>query len=341
MTWWLTYKKSLLRSTPRYRQPSSLTLRYLDAARVNHADNIDLSQTYHPKLRILPTFTTQHITYSHGEFRDSSSFRVQVAFPSNTRGFLYYHRLTNTPATAGEIRFKIENTFRDLSLPNHLPWNIPLLSIASQTYYHGFRTLLLKEKLVTPQLLTRCKTLASSFTPPLTKYNRPSTIIHSLHQPFLVDFDTSALNFWLLSDNHVRRGQIDLHFGAKDVPYTGMSSNLMALTRLQYFNLLLHPNFFSGFWRLCYMSIREISLTSAYKTARHCNALPPLRDYDTQRHLLPWATTRESHSICHSIQPLQSLGLWCRQNESSSPVGQTRCRLQKQRQYRTRGVFDR
>lgn len=248
---------------------------------MNPTDHVDLSHAFLPKLHILPTFTTQHIAYSHGVFRDNSSIRVQVAFPSNTRGFFYYYCPVDAPATSGEIRFKIENTSRDLLLPNHLPWCIPLLSIATQINYRGFRTLLLQNKLVTPQLLTKCRTLVSSSTLPLMKDKRPVTIIHSLHQPFIVDFDSSTLSFWLLGDNSIRRGHIDLRFGATNVPYTGVSSNPLIRCWRGYHLFNPSLNSFSLARRLRYMSVWEVSDAGTCKIPCHCNAFHQLRVYYT------------------------------------------------------------
>jgi len=115
----------------------------------------------------------------------------------------------------------MEKNFHDLRLPNNLPWHISLLRIATQPHYGPFKALLLRNKLVPSWLIARCQKLVLSSALPLLNDKYPATIIHSLKQPFAVDFDRSRLDFWLLDDHSIRRGSIDLRFGASDVPYTG------------------------------------------------------------------------------------------------------------------------
>jgi hypothetical protein len=224
---WKTLQRPL-HKTPRNRPPS-LLIRSLNAKKSRLADPVDLSNHYLPKLRVLPTFNTQHIAYSYGEISNglpATPLRVQAPFPPGTRGFLYYHSPIGVPQTAGEIRLKKTDCHQDLQLPNGLPWSIPLLRISMHSFYREFKSLLLKEGLVTRQLMAECQAMMLSSSKRLLDNKQPTTIIHSFNQPFIVDFDRPLLNFWLLEDTRLRHVCLPIRFGVVDVPYKGTYSTM-------------------------------------------------------------------------------------------------------------------
>ena len=323
------FLKFFLRSSFNSR-PSCLTLRSLDITHINDTHHVDLSHKFDPRLHILPTLGRQHIIYSYGEVRDNPLLRIQAAFPSNTRGFLYYHCPIHTPATAGEIRFKMEKSFRDLCLPNALPWHIPLLRIATQTRYRGFRKLLLRNKLVTPQLLERCQKLVLSSASPLLDEKQPSTVIHSLKQPFSVDFGNPALKFWLLADHNIRRGYLDLRFGSTSVPYMGMyikNECLQSVTESIFFCLAgsaicqLERSQFPGHGGQPILVMRLVNCDSVARTHTSFSGAP----------------TGHALSLCNGIQRFQDFGIQHRQNKDSGSIIETRVGLTGQEHVLPRG----
>lgn len=107
-----------------------------------------------------------------------------LPFPPDTRGFLYYHIPQSFPPTAGEIRFRLTrdggpeafDTASDLIVPTGLPWSVPLWRIASFPGSKLIQDLLIKEKLVSEDVLVRCR----EFGLPRSTWNE--YVVHALGQ---------------------------------------------------------------------------------------------------------------------------------------------------------------
>ncbi|KAG6836885.1 hypothetical protein H0H93_001716 [Arthromyces matolae] len=110
----------------------------------------------------------------------------RVSFPPNTRGFLYFHHVPQTPLTTGQIRFRITSENdpfnfhlgKDLTMDvnRHFPWTIPLSTI-SKPSFAPLKDLLLQEGLVDD----------ASFNIFPAKSRKVSRSLHYLEQPFIVD----------------------------------------------------------------------------------------------------------------------------------------------------------
>ncbi|KAL6302333.1 hypothetical protein BKA93DRAFT_751236 [Sparassis latifolia] len=123
------------------------------------------------------------------------STHKSVLFPPDTRGFLYYHSPTDWSPLLGEIRFRLAQGSdvvnfalgKDLLWPqNGLPWRIMLFHIARAENYRPFREVLLRDKLVTPDVMDKCTRW------PARMPHDACQIIQSLDD--LIYFDFSALN---------------------------------------------------------------------------------------------------------------------------------------------------
>lgn len=86
--------------------------------------------------------------------------------PHETKGWLYYYRPPSRPPTAGEVRFRLlppTGKFNfasgtDLSLRSgRLPYAIRLMDIATKINYRMLANVLLRDQLVSQDLLERCK----------------------------------------------------------------------------------------------------------------------------------------------------------------------------------------
>ena len=117
-----------------------------------------------------------------------------LRFPSQTRGFLYYHTPPTLPATAGGLRFCLveepadvlaHKGTRDLLLPNGLPWQIPLLSIVREAHFeHLFRQLQV-DGLVSRDLIAQCQKV-----PDFYRYKWTSPVLFGLGEPFGIRCDS-------------------------------------------------------------------------------------------------------------------------------------------------------
>ncbi|KAF9812235.1 hypothetical protein IEO21_06275 [Rhodonia placenta] len=107
---------------------------------------------------------TEMLTGSPWLSNDISTASSQ--FPHKARGWLYYYRPPSRPPTAGEVRFRLlpptgELDFAsgtDLSLRfGRLPYAIRLLEIATSTRYRTLANVLLRDQLISQDLLEHWK----------------------------------------------------------------------------------------------------------------------------------------------------------------------------------------
>ncbi|EJF56131.1 hypothetical protein DICSQDRAFT_175189 [Dichomitus squalens LYAD-421 SS1] len=140
-------------------------IRTLDPTKLAPSDYVDFSMLRQPKVQLLaqsPDFNDASnallgrlsATINARGIRDGK-------FPPNTAGFLYYHIPPYSPPLAGELRFRITPApdpasfyeGSDLLTEYGIPWKIPLLHMTDKKGYTRLQTLLLRDGLVTPQLL--------------------------------------------------------------------------------------------------------------------------------------------------------------------------------------------
>lgn len=133
-------------------------------------------------------------TYPYVSFVGYSKDRhgVDVPFPKSTRGFFYYHRPTGTTPTAGHIRFRITQSAdpaswssgRDLYLPNGYVWKKQLMTIiGTHPKLSALRTLLLADKLISPELVAKCEQIVA-----WRRQICPNVLLNGLEQPFWTSF---------------------------------------------------------------------------------------------------------------------------------------------------------
>ncbi|KAJ7136282.1 hypothetical protein C8R46DRAFT_1361156 [Mycena filopes] len=147
------------------------------------------------------------------QFLNAASIKVQprvkfgygLPFPAGCTGFLYYHRDTNAAPLEGGLRFRLgstDNSFpsvgADLMMPNGLPWQVTLLQL-SHPGYGRVADQLLREHLITPVQLSRCREMVNgqTITPALTLF-RPT-------QEFPVDFTEMTSTFAVVGTESLRR----------------------------------------------------------------------------------------------------------------------------------------
>ncbi|KAJ7436141.1 hypothetical protein B0H11DRAFT_665261 [Mycena galericulata] len=166
----------------------------------------------------------------------SFAYSSQDPFPVHASGFLYYHAPPSLDPTAAAIRLRLAASTNvnprappctDLLARSGLPWSIPILHLASLKTYAAFVAQLLADELVSPELLERCRSLASH----LGK-TRPvhTATVHCIGQPFPMRFDAWSTTVVIIDSargeaRHVNLRQLFIHRTSQDtakrLPFSG------------------------------------------------------------------------------------------------------------------------
>ncbi|KAF9007580.1 hypothetical protein BDQ17DRAFT_223743 [Cyathus striatus] len=199
------------------------TVSTFNPAKVTPDDHLDISNIIRPNIHIpslaqSPTSPNPdfYLPYSH------SIGRKGVPFPPDTKGFLVFE--TQYPREApelGRLVFRLVPT-PDPSLisaaplycrpTNHAPWSVNLFSITKGKGKQIIMEQLLKDRLVTPSLLDRCRQLGSKFKP-----IDSTPILCSLEQPWLFDFSHGWQKFYVLGHERMAHCALSWHSKAEYV----------------------------------------------------------------------------------------------------------------------------
>ncbi|KIM71492.1 hypothetical protein PILCRDRAFT_17027 [Piloderma croceum F 1598] len=152
-------------------------------------------------------------------------------FPDDAKGFFYYFTPSKASPVGGQLRFRITpsadptswSSGRDLCWPrSDIEWKVHLMTIVRvHPKLAALRTLLLAEKLVSPELMERCMKLV--------KWRGtlgPQTVLDGLELPFLTSFSYHDRGRFAVIGReeekfvHVRPFFRDLRYRPVD-PYTG------------------------------------------------------------------------------------------------------------------------
>ncbi|KDQ57788.1 hypothetical protein JAAARDRAFT_275537 [Jaapia argillacea MUCL 33604] len=150
-----------------------------------------------------------------------------VPFPCNTRGFLYFKRERLVPTLASAVRFRVTNSAdprrfdqgQDLLSPNGIPWQIPASVVLASQTYKLFATCLVREGHVSADLKDVLRLPRG--------LRKTSTVLHSLHQEFRLDFSHHGMHLWVAIDDkgmhpvYLRGFAEDRRRGVPNRPYTG------------------------------------------------------------------------------------------------------------------------
>lgn len=214
-----------------------------------------------------------------------------MLFPANSRGFIYYHTSPSIPETAGELRFRLTQgddpelfqAGSDLLSIEGLTWNIPLVVVAHNRSFRVFRSLLLRDNLVSPALMDLCAGLSM---------RSPSRVIHSLGQPFHVDFSRTSIPFVILSRSSCCKLEVMNLFThqAADkkaiVPYAGKQDD-------DKFCFTFDIDFCSP--RICALLLRAVDIARAPGHPHACDARSQDHDArDVSPACLQWSSAQAS-----------------------------------------------
>ncbi|KAJ7082661.1 hypothetical protein B0H15DRAFT_1024426 [Mycena belliarum] len=115
-----------------------------------------------------------------------------IQFPDNTHGFLYYKSHPHNTSLAGSVRFRVTHdnapsSFahgHDLLTPSGAPWQVILPQIAYRPRFASVAAQLLRDCLVTKDLLSRCRDVFRE----RTHIHRNFNIVFTFNSTFLVHF---------------------------------------------------------------------------------------------------------------------------------------------------------
>ncbi|KAJ7074843.1 hypothetical protein B0H15DRAFT_792677 [Mycena belliarum] len=146
-----------------------------------------------------------------------------IRFPDKTHGFLYYHSQPHISPLAGSVRFRVTQdnapfSFtggHDLLTPSGVPWQIILPQIACRPVYAWLPQHLLRDRLVTEDLLSRCRDVFRE-----RERMQPFSIVFTFDSTFLVNFSSeTALT---IAGDTLHRLRLDIFkMGIRDYPWTG------------------------------------------------------------------------------------------------------------------------
>lgn len=155
--------------------------------------------------------------------------------PHETKGWLYYYRPPSRPPTAGEVRFRLlppTGKFNfasgtDLSLRSgRLPYAIRLMDIATRINYRMLANVLLRDQLVSQDLLERCK----KQTDVHLIHRKSQQFWFHIEDPFILNLSDLSLTPYIWLDEDLVRGPPfrykwwDLRGHMSGPAYTGQST---------------------------------------------------------------------------------------------------------------------
>ena len=129
-----------------------------------------------------------------------------IPFPPDTKAFLYYSIPSGKPRIAGELRLRVASSDdhasfesgSDLLDKDGHPWTRPLYYLPQ--IYSPLYLKLMEEKLVSDDLDRVLSSLLSVH--PFPRYHRPH--LYTLNDPFVVDFHTTRLSLFIITEQGVR-----------------------------------------------------------------------------------------------------------------------------------------
>ncbi|KAJ7708107.1 hypothetical protein B0H17DRAFT_1174310 [Mycena rosella] len=141
----------------------------------------------------IPYASKSVLAISYAGHRPPSSEGVHSLFPDHARGFLYYYSGSHAGPLEGSIRFRLTpdnspSSFlsgQDLLTPSGFPWQILLAQVACRDNYAFIGDQLIRENLVIPEQLSRCRDVFSQ-----KEQIYPQYTLFGLDSPFLVNFSS-------------------------------------------------------------------------------------------------------------------------------------------------------
>ncbi|OJT04384.1 hypothetical protein TRAPUB_4899 [Trametes pubescens] len=205
---------TLERSKTQSHKESTFTLRTLQCEKLSPEDRISLSVDRREiNVRFCsPEPTDVALTHAPAPFLPTpgpSDLKVRLLpgpslekFPAGLTGFPYYlSPPSHITPLAGEVRLRQTHSpdrpfarGEDYCIPMGPRWRIPLLTIAAMECYEPLQHVLLREGLVSTEVMEHARALGLEYK----LLRNISRIVHSFRQPFIVDLRTHEHTFYFL-----------------------------------------------------------------------------------------------------------------------------------------------
>ncbi|KAI0351007.1 hypothetical protein OH77DRAFT_1430207 [Trametes cingulata] len=175
------------------RRPERRTLSTLHPARLRPSDFIDIAGMRNYAQIMVPPAETGQLPAGTEWFNYMRVWTLRDSwhdncFPSNARGFLYYHRASNAPPLSGAIRLRVTEEpdpalfphGKDLLRDDGTVWSVPLLRMVRWHNYAPALPLLLRDGLVSAEELKHAAAMAA--------VHLHLRQVHAFGQPFSILF---------------------------------------------------------------------------------------------------------------------------------------------------------
>lgn len=161
------------------------------------------------------------------QWSNNRTFTRVCPFPNNTRGLLYYRKHPKIPL-AGSIRFCLARDPQqsDFSRPNNLlldtglPWQIDLLNLSASNRYKNLRDILIRDRLVPPQLFRHCSQMGQRLGHSITQWDQ---LVYEYRQPFFVDLSLPKSPIYLVNCYDIIRLKLQELFSCDVYPFKCVS----------------------------------------------------------------------------------------------------------------------
>ena len=203
--------------------PAARVVSTLSPERLRSFDYIDISRKIAPTLT-LPVCPRLRLRYS---FKKSPGW---LAFPADTRGFLYYYTPPKAPPLAGEVRFRLASgpdrfhDGEDLLSTDKIPWSISLFAMANRPNYVPLGEHLQMEGVVSPATLGKWAQNKLPRHSGLRRDHNP--VLYYLRQPFFLRFNALFVGVYTVTQRQIDFYAVN-HFlmdhQRRTLPYGGES----------------------------------------------------------------------------------------------------------------------
>ena len=211
----------------RLRSPRPSVSQASPSKRLSHDIGTPVVETIVPEK--LASVQQHYLAYEirNRQWLNNRTFTRICPFPNNTRGLLYYSKHPKIPL-AGSIRFCLvpDPQRSNFSRPNNLlldtglPWQIDLLNLSASNRYKNLRDILIRDRLVPPQLFRHCSHMWRRLGHSITQWDQ---LVYEYRQPFFMDLSLPKSPIYLVNCYDIIRLKLQELFSCDVYPFKCVS----------------------------------------------------------------------------------------------------------------------